>query len=117
VVLHVCSQVGRARMYRTCTVRNSKDVGQRYAFASLLPDLRILPTAAIRRNTLMLLRLRGLAIVVVARMQAEGRNPGFGGGTWIALRKLRSIQATLATLAGLGPTWRVGWHRAPSQQK
>jgi hypothetical protein len=34
------------------------------------------------------------------RMQAEGRNPGFMEGTWIALRQLRSIQATLAGSAG-----------------
>jgi len=32
-------------------------------------------------------------------MQAEGRNPGFERRTWIALRQLRFIQATLATLA------------------
>ena len=31
-------------------------------------------------------------------MQAEGRNPGCGRETWIPLRKLRSIQATLASL-------------------
>ena len=28
-------------------------------------------------------------------MPADGRNPGFGRRTWIALRKLRFIQATL----------------------
>ena len=33
-------------------------------------------------------------------MQAKGQDPGFGRRTWIALRKLRFIQATLATLAG-----------------
>jgi hypothetical protein len=33
-------------------------------------------------------------------MQAEGWNPGFVGRTRIALRKLRSIRATLAEITG-----------------
>ena len=33
---------------------------------------------------------------VVTRMQAAGRHPGVGRRTWIPLRKLRFIQATLA---------------------
>jgi len=51
---------------------------------------RLNPTYGLRE-------LRWLRIVV-ARMQVEGRNPGCAGGTRIALRKLRSIRATLAEL-------------------
>jgi len=44
-----------------------------------------------------------VVVVVVAQMQAEGWNPGFRGGTRIALRKLRFIRATLASYIESGP--------------